>query len=94
MKCSCGKEGKYLLVGKDGAKEYACNKRGRCMTHKEQKKYIGELETALRGQMVAMDYTRQYVGYMNLPSQEGWSWFDAEQNARKVLGMSPLECER
>lgn len=46
---------------------------------------VAELESVLREYRQAMDFTRQYVGYETLPAIPGWSWFDADTKAEKIL---------
>jgi hypothetical protein len=46
---------------------------------------VQELEDALAKCLVAFQLTREYVGEDVLPELPGWSWFDAVQNADRVL---------
>lgn len=85
--CGCGREGRYVKIV-DGKEEHACNKYGKCPSYEDLGKRIAELTDALKKYREAMEFTRQYVGYKTLPEIDGWSWFDADQNAKRILGLN------
>lgn len=82
-KCNCGKPVRYMHGGKGSS----CNKHMICPTYDELLKKNKELKDAIFHQIGAMEFTRQYVGKKTLPAIEGWSWYDAEQEAMKALGI-------
>jgi len=58
-----------------------------CNNCKKLETEVLRKDTALRQCMTGFEYTRQYVGYKMLPAIKGWSWFDADQMARKALAL-------
>ena len=85
-RCGCGKEARYMFrESLEAVPTYACNKYGRCPSYQELVNNILVLKHTLLQYREAMEFTRQYIGKKNLPEIEGWSWYDADQQAKQVL---------
>lgn len=47
-----------------------------------------KLRESLAQYRTAMVFTRQYVGHEVLPAISGWSWFDADEEAKEAISQS------